>query len=445
MCLVVGLALGSPASAVATAWPPGFGACAGPRCPTGPYPDPGNGPITFHDDAVNVFVGGDFSAINGAAETEGRVVTIGAVDIDSNPVSVPRYNIGVAGVGSRVTPSPGQVALAVGGNIAVVAPQILDVGPSDGLIVNYAGTRTGSIDAAQVQQTPTAVSAYGNVSAQLMAISQCINDPMDRTGTTGTVTNAGSTVTFMGDNTSPLQIFDVNFPIGTASTAEGLAFSGIPPGGTVIVNDTNGLVNTYTGGVGSGHGPPDSIRQQILWNFPTESTVTLNGSAQFQGSILVGVTASTTTDSYPGIDGRTYTVGNLVQTSTSGGGTEIHAYPFDGGLPECPTDVTTTTSTSTTTTTTTTTTSTTTTSTTSTSTTTTSMPSTSTTTSSPNSATAVLTHPSSFADTGATNPPGGSASMALATTGIASETAFEVAVGLLVLGLLLILVSRRLA
>jgi choice-of-anchor A domain-containing protein len=319
------------------------------------------------------------------------------------------------------------------------------VGPSDGLIVNYAGTRTGSIDAAQVQQTPTAVSAYGNVSAQLMAISQCINDPMDRTGTTGTVTNVGSTVTFMGDNTSLLQIFDVNFPIGTPSTAEGLSFSGIPPGGTVIVNDTNGLVNTYTGGVGSGHGPPDSIRQQILWNFPTESTVTLNGSAQFQGSVLVGVTASTTTDSYPGIDGRTYTVGNLVQTSTSGGGTEIHAYPFDGELPECPTDVTTTTSTSTTTTTTTTTTSTTTTSTTSTSTTTTSMPSTSTTTSSPNSATAVLTHPSSFADTGATNPTSGSAQTALATTGVASETAFEVAVGLLVLGLLLILVSRRLA
>jgi choice-of-anchor A domain-containing protein len=356
---------------------------------------------------------------------------MGAVDIDSNPVSVPRYNIGVAGVGSRVTPSPGQVALAVGGDLSVVPPQILEVGPSDDLIVNYAGTLTGAIDAALVEETPAAVSAYSDVPAELTAISQCINNPIERTGTTGTVTNTGSTVTFIGDNTSPLQIFDVDFPIGTTSSAEGLAFAGIPLGGTVIINDTNGVVNTFTGGIGSGHGPPDSIRQDILWNFPTESTVTLNGSAQFQGSILVGGAASTTTDSYPGIDGRTYTVGNLVQTSTSGGGTEIHAYPFDGELPQCPTDVTTTTSTSTTTTTTvpdnlTTT--------------TTGIQSTSTTTSSPTIATGVLTHSSSSGGTGATHLSGESA---LATTGVDSESAFEVAIGLLVFGLLLILVSRR--
>jgi choice-of-anchor A domain-containing protein len=432
---VIGLGLVPPASAAAIAWPPGFGPCAGPSCPSGPYPDPGNGPITFHDDAINVFTGGDFSAVNGAAETEGRVVAIGSVDIDSNPVSVPRYNIGVVGVGSRVTPSPGQVALAVGGDISVVPQQILEVGPSDGLIVNYAGTRTGSIDAAVVQQTPMAVGAYDDVSAQLMAISQCINDPTVRTGTTGTATNTGSTVTFTGDDTSPLQIFDVDFPIGTTSSAEGLVFTGIPPGGTVIINDTNGLVNTFTGGNGSGQGPPDSIRQRLMWNFPTESTVTLNGSAQFQGSVLVGSAASTTTDSYPGIDGRTYTVGNLVQTSTSGGGTEIHAYPFDGELPECPTDVTTTTTTTPTSTTTTAP---------DTSTTTTTSMSTSTTTSSPNTA-GVLTHSSSSGGTGATNPSGRTASGALATTGFAAETAAEIALGLLVLGVLLILVSRRLA
>ncbi len=360
---------------------------------------------------------------------------MGAVTIDSNPVSVPRYDIGVVGVGSRVTPSPGQVALAAGADVSVVPPQILEVGPSDGLIVSYAGTLTGTIDAAQVQQTPAAVSAYSDVPTQLEAISQCINNPMDRTGTTGTVTDTGSVVTFTGDNTSPLQIFDVDFPIGSASNAVGLAFAGIPSGGTVIINDTNGLVNTFTGGNGSGLGPPDSIRQQLLWNFPTESTVTLNGSAQFQGSILVGVAASTTTDSYPGIDGRTYTVGNLVQTSTSGGGTEIHAYPFDGELPQCPTDVTTTTSTSPTTTTSTPNDSTST---------TTTMPGTSTTTSSPNTTAGALTQASNSGGTGPTNLTGGSASSVLATTGAASKTAFEVAVGLLGLGLLLILLSRRL-
>ncbi len=134
---------------------------------------------------------------------------------------------------------------------------------------------------------------------QLEAISQCINNPLDRTGTTGTATNNGSVVTFRGDGTSSLQIFDVSFPIGSVNSAEGLSFLGIPTSGTVIINDTNGLVNTYTGG---GAGLPDSIRQQILWNFPTESAVNLNGSAQFQGSVLVGAEGSSTVDSYPGIN-----------------------------------------------------------------------------------------------------------------------------------------------
>jgi hypothetical protein len=90
-----------------------------------------------------------------------------------------------------------------------------------------------------------------------------------------------------------------------------------------------------------------------------------------------------------------------------------------------PMDVTTTTSTSTTT--------------------TTSMPSTSTTTSSPKTTTGIRRTRVLLVTPGQRNPPGGSTSPALATTGVASETAFEVAVGLLAFGLLLILVSRRLA
>ena len=343
--LVASFALGTRAQAASTpGWPAGFGPCGGPSCPAGPFPDPSSGPITNHDDNINIFVGGNFSAVNGAAEDEGRLVAMGDVLIDSDATSDPVYNIGVAGVGSRVTPSPGDVALAVGGNIDVAqSDQSLAVGPSEGLGVTYAGTQTGTVSAASDTHDPAAVSAYTNTSAQLTAISSCIDSPALRTGHTGAVTNDGYTVTFTGDNASMLQIFDVNSPIGGAGNNEGLAFDNIPTGATVIVNDTNGTVDTYSGGGGSTAGPPDSIRQELLWNFPTEHTVTLAGNTQFQGTVLVGAPGSTTTDPYPGLNGRMYTVGNLVQTGS--GGAEIHAYPFDGTLPSCATVTPTTTTT----------------------------------------------------------------------------------------------------
>ncbi|NEE49665.1 choice-of-anchor A family protein, partial [Streptomyces sp. SID8455] len=77
--------------------------------------------------------------------------------------------------------------------------------------------------------------------------------------------------------------------------------------------------------------PNAGLRERLLWNFPDATDLTLTGPAQFQGSVLVGQPASTTTLSMSGTNGRFYTAGSLTHTSSGrSGGQEIHAYPFDG-------------------------------------------------------------------------------------------------------------------
>ena len=76
--------------------------CLGPDCPAS-FPEPNNGAWAGRDAAVNVFVGGDFLVRENAAETEGRIVVMGDLDVDKVAAS-PRYDMGVVGVGSRVVP-----------------------------------------------------------------------------------------------------------------------------------------------------------------------------------------------------------------------------------------------------------------------------------------------------------------------------------------------------
>ncbi|MGL4173982.1 MAG: choice-of-anchor A family protein [Actinomycetota bacterium] len=103
-------------AAHAAAFPAGFGDCVPGNCPT-PYPALlTNGPVTFRDDAVNVFAGGNYTVSGTSAEAEGRVVVLGDFTLNKNaPPTSQIYNVGEAGVGSRVTPSNGSDFLTVGG------------------------------------------------------------------------------------------------------------------------------------------------------------------------------------------------------------------------------------------------------------------------------------------------------------------------------------------
>ncbi|GAA1675580.1 hypothetical protein GCM10009830_22810 [Glycomyces endophyticus] len=340
-------AVATAAVAVATAayalWLPGaaaaplpgeIGPCAGPDCPD-EYPDDNNNDdVIGFDDSVNVFVGGDFDVTGTAAESEGRNVVLGSFAQNKTGGGAV-YNVGIAGVGSRVPPPDGSDYLVTGGDLTIAAGQRLlaEEGAHSG-VVRVGGTATGEVDPDAVLDA-TAIDEYTLLRDDLSAASHCYAYPEDgvRRATTGTVQNLGYETLFTGDGSSALQVFavDADLVSGTGGQ-QALRFTGIPAGATVLVN-LYGDARTLN----INSGPATELRQRLLWNFPDAAEVNLRGTTQFQGSVLAGEQSSTTEVTMSGTNGRMLLTGNLVHGSSSqaGSGQEIHAYPFDGDLPEC--------------------------------------------------------------------------------------------------------------
>ncbi|MEV7617911.1 choice-of-anchor A family protein [Streptomyces sp. NPDC089799] len=318
--------------------PDGLGPCVPGSCPPF-WPEPNNLPYTGRDNAVNVFVGDDFNVRRGAAEAEGRVVVLGDFDMEKlgSPTTSDVYNIGIAGVGSRVPPENGTDFLTVGGSIRVATGQRL---LADGGVVRYAGTLTGTVTGA-LTQDPGAALPYAGIRARLTAAGKCYArvDGQPRPAT-GTVAVSPTEALFTGDGSSPLQVFNVPAGTNLATAAGGQVFArftGIPDGATVLVNvlGDDPLVSFSNGSY------PAGLRHRLLWNFPDAGTVRLHGSGTLEGSTLVAEPSSETSVQLPGVNGRFFTAGDLTHTgpSTTGGfGQEFHAYPFTGSLPDCGTE-----------------------------------------------------------------------------------------------------------
>ncbi|MFJ8134261.1 choice-of-anchor A family protein [Streptomyces hydrogenans] len=329
--------------AAAAGLPGGLGPCVpgDPPCPS-PFPPIDNDPVKGRDDAVNVYVGDDFLVRGRAAEAEGRVVVLGAFDMNKAEGGV--YNVGEAGVGSKVPPSVGADWLTTGGNITVAAGQRL---LAEAGVVRHAGTVTGDVEST-LAQDDDATAPFTGLRDRLTAASRCYArvDGAPRTPT-GTAVNQGYQTLFTGDGSSALQIFTVDFDmVGANDGQQGIVFDGIPAGATILVNvlGADRTLNTYSGGIADTDDPLNAHRERLLWNFPDAKTVDLAGTGQFQGSFLIGDQASSTTVTLPGINGRFFTTGSLTHTTAAsgGGGQEFHAYPFTGDLPNCdtPQDVT---------------------------------------------------------------------------------------------------------
>ncbi|WET82709.1 choice-of-anchor A family protein [Amycolatopsis sp. QT-25] len=333
--------------AVAAPLPGGLGPCVGSACPD-KYPPVNNNGYAGRDNGINVYVGGEFRVREAAAEAEGRVVVLGDFDMAKRAGASSVYNVGIAGVGSRVPPPDGADFLSTGGNVTVAAGQRL---LAEGGVVRHAGTVTGTV-AGDVEKDPDAVKPYVGLREDLRVASKCYA----REGTTprpatGTATNQGYRTLFTGDGKSALQVFTVDFDLtGRTGGMQGIEFEGIPAGATILVNMVGAArtINTYTGDLND-QDPLNKLRERLLWNFPDATKVKIAGGAQFQGSVLIGEPESTTTVTASGMNGRFFTTGSLVHTSeaTGGGGQEFHAYPFDGDLPECGSTPTTTPSNST--------------------------------------------------------------------------------------------------
>ncbi|MFJ8475245.1 SpaA isopeptide-forming pilin-related protein [Kitasatospora sp. NPDC094011] len=319
--------------AAAAGLPGGLGPCLGADCPA-TFPPVNNGAFTGRDAGVNIFVGGDFNVGGSAAEAEGHVVTLGNFSQNKAAGVSSVYNIGIVGVGSRVPPPDGADFLTAGGNVTIAPGQRL---LAEGGVVRYAGTASGTITGTQAQDAQ-AVAAYAPLRGQLQTASACYAGVGTPRPPTGTAVNQGFQTLFTGDGSSALQVFNVDFDIaGNGGGAQGVAFANIPANATVLVNMVGGArtINTYSGSLDDSD-PWNQLRPRLLWNFPTAATVTLTGSGQFQGSVLVGNPASTSTMNLPGLNGRFFTTGSLLHNSGGGmTGTEFHAYPFNGNLPDC--------------------------------------------------------------------------------------------------------------
>ncbi|WP_369144437.1 choice-of-anchor A family protein [Streptomyces sp. R44] len=315
--------------------PGDLGPCKPGKCPT-KYPDDnGSGTVTYRDDNINVFVGGDFLVREAAAEAEGKVVVLGDFDQKKKPGVSGVYNVGVAGVGSRVPPEDGTDFLTVGKDLTVADRQRLlaEEGAIHG-VVRYGGTRSGTVSPAPVHDT-AAADPYKALRGQLTDASRCyayVNGASR--APTGTAVNNNTETLFTGDGTSALQVFTVDFDLeSTTGRQQGIRFAGIPAGATVLVNvlGAHRTVDSYINQL------PDGLRERVLWNFPDATKVKFEGTAQFAGSVLIGNPASTTTVTMPGMNGRFFTTGDLTHASEvdGGGGQEFHAYPFNGDLPSC--------------------------------------------------------------------------------------------------------------
>ncbi|MEW2392288.1 choice-of-anchor A family protein [Streptomyces venezuelae] len=330
------------AEAAAKPLPGGLGPCVPGNCPDGDYPPINNGGIKYRDNGINIYVGGDFLVREKASEAEGRVVVLGDFDQDKADGVSGVYNIGEAGVGSRVAPPVGADWLTTGGDVTVGSGERLLA--EDG-VVRYAKDATGTIVGTK-KKDPDAAKPYIPLRDELTEASQCYAHPEGGTRTpTGTATHAGGETLFRGDNTSMLQVFNVDFDLmGGSGGQEGIRFEGIPDGATILVNilGTKRTINTYSGTIDDSS-QLNKLRSRLLWNFPDATSVEVKGTGQFQGSVLVGNQASMTTVSVPGMNGRFFTTGSLTHTSSAsgGGGQEFHNYPFLGDLPDCATAPTT--------------------------------------------------------------------------------------------------------
>ncbi|MEU3355639.1 choice-of-anchor A family protein [Streptomyces sp. NPDC037389] len=316
----------------------GPGPCVPGTCP-GAYPEPNNGPVTSRDNGVNIFVGGDYTVRQAAADAEGRIVVLGDFDVSKAAGVPPAYNVGVVGTGSRVPPENGSPFLRIGGDLKVAAGQrlVAEQGPVSGTVAYAGSVHTGTVSPKAVRDVGT-VALYGPLREELTSASNCYAYERGvARRSTGTAVNQGAATVFTGDGRSRLQVFNAPFDlVAPGGGAQELLFRYVPDGATVLVNVTNPDGGTARA-VSTSSGRLTGVRRErLLWNFPDAKEVRLTGGGQLDGTVLVGRRSSVTRVTLPGINGRFFTAGSLIHESGPGaGGQALHAYPFDGSLPDC--------------------------------------------------------------------------------------------------------------
>ncbi|QIG38568.1 choice-of-anchor A family protein [Microbacterium sp. 4R-513] len=316
------------------------------ECPPGSLPGPGNDNPVFTDDNVAVYAGA-FRVVPSAAEAEGLVVVRGDAEFAGDNETV---NVGSVGVGSGVTPSPGDVMLAVGGALSVGAGTVLDVGANafeggellgGSVQVGGATDPDYELDGSRYRLNngtltqdmgADAIAPWATWGTDIVTASIAYAALTD----TGTAAAAFGRITFTGDGTTTQQVFTV--PASALNATTEVAFEGIPEGTSVIINiagtDAVTWAPNYFQEDGVRVDDPASplfgtVAERTLWNFTQSSAVHIAGSSQVLGTILVPAAnadpATPTLTVTASTNGRLYTNGLLLM---DGVGNEHHNYPF---------------------------------------------------------------------------------------------------------------------
>lgn len=310
------------------------------------------GPPLFTDNAVSVYVGGDFTANENAAESEGLLVVHGDASFERAGI----FNVGIVGAGSGSAPTPGSTMLAVGGN--------LTIGPSSTVDVGAGATGGGAVHAGGGIEDESRLVTNGAGATENMGLGPAL-DPYDpgvfpgemdtvsgelaALSVNGATAASDGTVIFTAGPDDPahsgLQVFTIDAATLNGKTA--VQFNGIPDGDSIVVNVTGGPVTfspqdfTADGVRVDAFGFPgfSAFASSLMWNFTGDTDVSIGQNGQFMGSIMgpgINLTATTSTNGRILVGGD-YTMG--------GAGTEHHNYPWnyafpcDDDVPPLPTEV----------------------------------------------------------------------------------------------------------
>ncbi|MBD7949271.1 DUF5979 domain-containing protein [Oerskovia rustica] len=315
-----------------------------PQCPApGEMPNVSTGVPIFTDSNVAVWVGGNYSALHSAAESEGVLVVEGDATFDAPG----NFSIGAVGAGSQIAPPDGSTMLHVGGSMTVGAETGITVGSTqpNGGGVNVGGTltidgslsTTGSASSAPVQQgigAPAALAPW----ADFRTVVEDTSATIASWGGTA-VTRSGNQLTFTGSGTDDPQVFTI--PATLLDGAKEMYFVGIPDKVSIAINVTGtepvDIAPNYWSGNGTGFindfNTPGfgNWAARTLWNFVETPSLSIGRGDQFLGTILApaaDATISTATN------GRVIVGGDLsfgIDGLTTG--LEMHSYPWTGPGP----------------------------------------------------------------------------------------------------------------
>lgn len=207
-----------------------------------------------------------YSNVNQVVDVEGRLAVGGSLDTSGLSVGY-RTPYGVTG------PS-----LVVGGNVKLVNGDIF-TGPATNVNTNatigpiteytkqtgygvYGGNKTGSSGYHNLQQQSNVID-FGAAKTQLTKLSS----DLSHEASNGTVEAKWGGLYLTGNNSSDLQIFNIN-----SSQLTNLYLQDIKVGASVVINVTGGGTVTFAGGQ---DGQLQSLRDRLLWNLTDATTVNM--------------------------------------------------------------------------------------------------------------------------------------------------------------------------